>query len=74
MTTNKKENTNMTNRGNERCKCSICGAPYARRWAPRIGPQTNYCPEHYDELDAVSNDPFTFEARRRRLEQEFADR
>jgi hypothetical protein len=57
----------------ERRKCSICGAPFAGCWTIRtIGPQTNYCVEHYDELFAVRKDPFTFEARRRRLLEEFS--
>jgi hypothetical protein len=60
----------MSVRGNERCKCSICGAPFARRWAANIGPHVNYCPEHHDELAAVADDPFAFEVRRRRLERE----
>jgi hypothetical protein len=58
------------NRGDPRYKCSICSAPYARRWAPNIGPHVNYCPEHYAELEAVSDDPFAFEVRRRRLEHD----
>jgi hypothetical protein len=58
------------NRGAPRYKCSICGAPYARRWAPNIGPHVNYCPEHYDQLEAASDDPFTLEVRRQRLEHD----
>jgi hypothetical protein len=59
----------MASNGSPRCKCAICGAAYAHRWALTIGPQRNYCSKHYDELAAVSDDPFVFEVRRRRLER-----